>query len=207
MLRRQEYRRLYGREDLAFFISRRAVLAGISAGALMVSNSKLYAETALPTVTVSKDPNCGCCGAWVDHLRAAGFTASVRDTGDLPAIKRRLGVPGELASCHTAEVGGYVIEGHVPADAVKRLLAEKPAAIGLSVPGCRSARPAWRGEHPKPTRLCCSASKTGVSSPDIMERRLYSRHSAMSSQSYCSRMAIGTIRAGTLCKLACFTRA
>ena len=125
------------------------MLAGISAGALVVSNSKLCAETALPSVIVSKDPNCGCCGAWVNHLRGAGFTVSVRDTGDLPAIKRRLGVPGELASCHTAEVGEYVIEGHVPADAVKRLLTEKPAAIGLSVPGMPIGSPGMEGGTPE----------------------------------------------------------
>jgi hypothetical protein len=75
----------------------------------------------------------------------AGFAVSVRDTGDLPAIKRRLGVPGGLASCHTAEVGGYVIEGHVPAGAVKRLLAEKPAATGLSVPGMPVGSPGMEG--------------------------------------------------------------
>lgn len=130
---------------MAVFISRRALLAGASAGAVMVSMGKLRAETALPPVTVSKDPNCGCCGAWVDHLRVAGFAVSVRDTGELPAIKRRLGVPGELASCHTAEAGGYVIEGHVPAAAVKRLLAERPAATGLSVPGMPVGSPGMEG--------------------------------------------------------------
>jgi hypothetical protein len=115
----------------------------------MVATGKLVGETALPSITVSKDPNCGCCGAWVAHLRQAGFTVSVRDTGDLPEIKQRLGVPGNLASCHTAEVSGYVVEGHVPADAVKRLLNEKPAATGLAVPGMPIGSPGMEGGTPE----------------------------------------------------------
>lgn len=88
-----------------------------------------------PEIIVHKDPSCGCCGAWIEHLRRAGFSATGRDVTDLRAIKQRLGVPADLASCHTAAVGGYVVEGHVPADAVARLLAERPAATGLAVPG------------------------------------------------------------------------
>ncbi|NJO34305.1 MAG: DUF411 domain-containing protein, partial [Rhodospirillales bacterium] len=71
-----------------------------------------------PKVVVSKDPSCGCCGAWADHLRRAGFPVEIVETTDVNAVKRRLGVPADLASCHTAEVQGYVIEGHVPAAAM-----------------------------------------------------------------------------------------
>ena len=115
-------------------LSRRRTLV---AGALMltVGPMSLRAAPALPLITVSKDPNCGCCSGWVEHLLAAGFQATVNNVGNLPAMKARLGVPDELASCHTAEVAGYVIEGHVPASAIKRLLAERPKAIGLAVPG------------------------------------------------------------------------
>lgn len=86
-------------------------------------------------MVVNKDPNCGCCSGWVDHIKAAGYEVRVNDLASLNQIKARLGVPGALASCHTAEIDGYVIEGHVPAAAVKRLLSERPAARGLAVPG------------------------------------------------------------------------
>jgi hypothetical protein len=86
-------------------------------------------------MVVTKDPSCGCCGAWVDYIRAAGFKVEVVESPDMNRIKARLGVPRDLASCHTAEIGGYVLEGHVPADSIKRLLAGKPAAKGLAVPG------------------------------------------------------------------------
>ncbi len=86
-------------------------------------------------MTVYKSPWCGCCGSWVDHMRANGFSVTVKDVEDLSPIKSSLGVPGELQSCHTAQVGGYAIEGHVPAEDVKRLLSERPKARGLAVPG------------------------------------------------------------------------
>ncbi|MEE4304735.1 MAG: DUF411 domain-containing protein [Wenzhouxiangella sp.] len=86
-------------------------------------------------MTVYHDPNCGCCGKWADHMRANGFAVEAVPTRDMNAIKLDLGVPRNLPSCHTAVVGDYVIEGHVPANDVKRLLAEQPDAAGLSVPG------------------------------------------------------------------------
>jgi len=88
-----------------------------------------------PSMIVHKDPNCGCCGGWVEHLRDAGFRVDVRDVPDLNRVKTRLGVPADLAACHTAELSGYAIEGHVPAAALRRLLSEKPKAKGLAVPG------------------------------------------------------------------------
>lgn len=89
----------------------------------------------LPLMVVHKSASCGCCGLWVDHMRQAGFTVEVRNEDDLNPIKERVGVPYGKGSCHTAEVGGYFIEGHVPAADVKRLLAEKPEAKGLVLPG------------------------------------------------------------------------
>jgi hypothetical protein len=86
-------------------------------------------------MVVSKDPGCGCCTGWVEHVRGAGIQVDVIDTRELDAVKRRLGVPSELAACHTAELSGYVIEGHVPAAAIKRLLMERPSAKGVAVPG------------------------------------------------------------------------
>ena len=94
----------------------------------------LPAQAATPMV-INKDPNCGCCSAWAEHVKGAGFEIRLNDVADLAAIKARLLIPQALASCHTAEIEGYVIEGHVPASAIKRLLSERPSAIGLAVPG------------------------------------------------------------------------
>ena len=104
-----------------------------------------HAASASGTMTVYKDPSCGCCGSWVDHLRANGFAVKTVNTKTLDRDKARLGVPTELAACHTAEVGGYVVEGHVPAPAIKKLLAEKPAATGLAVPGMPQGSPGMGG--------------------------------------------------------------
>lgn len=89
----------------------------------------------LPQVVVHKDPHCACCAKWVEHLETHGFRVKTVQSDDLAALKRRLGVPQRLASCHTAEVGGYLIEGHVPAATIKRLLGERAAVAGLAVPG------------------------------------------------------------------------
>jgi len=101
-------------------------------------------------ITVHKDPNCGCCTGWVRHLQKAGFTVSTVETADLDAIKTRLGIPADLAACHTAQVAGYLVEGHVPAVALKRLLAEKPNAVGLAVPGMPVGSPGMEGGTPQP---------------------------------------------------------
>jgi hypothetical protein len=113
-------------------INRRRLLSATTAAALLPCLPALAGT--LPEIVVNKDPYCGCCGAWIDHLRQAGFPATGVDVDDLSALKERLGVPAALASCHTGQVAGYVIEGHVPADEVVRLLAERPAATGLAVP-------------------------------------------------------------------------
>lgn len=100
-----------------------------------------WAFAATPVIDVYKSPTCGCCGKWVEHLRANGFDASVHQVGDVDAVRARAGVPVQLASCHTARIGGYVIEGHVPAADIRRLLAERPSAVGLAVPGMPPAAP------------------------------------------------------------------
>jgi hypothetical protein len=115
-------------------IDRRMLLGtGVVAGISL--RARAQSLPTLPGMRVSKDPNCGCCALWIEHVRAAGFGVEVVDTGDLARIKQRLGIPAELAACHTAEIGGYAIEGHVPAAAIRRLLDERPAAQGLAVPG------------------------------------------------------------------------
>ena len=92
-----------------------------------------------------KDPSCGCCSGWARHMTAAGFTVTIIETANVNAVKTRLGVPDELASCHTAEIGGYAIEGHVPAPVIMRLLSEKPRAKGLAVPGMPAGAPGMDG--------------------------------------------------------------
>ena len=93
------------------------------------------ANAASGEVIVYKSPSCGCCAKWVDHMRDAGFEVKVNNTSDVYPIKQEYGLPRGMGSCHTAIVDGYVIEGHVPANDVQRLLAEKPIARGLAVPG------------------------------------------------------------------------
>jgi len=95
----------------------------------------------LPEVVMHKDPNCGCCSAWAEHLEANGFRVKTIATNDMEAAKRRFAVPPRLTSCHTAKVGNYVIEGHVPASAIRRLLREQPAVAGLAVPGMPAGSP------------------------------------------------------------------
>lgn len=129
-------------------LGRRAFFSQIALGSLVLFGSNAWAE-ALPVVTVWKDPSCGCCGAWVDHLRRSGLHASVIETRDMNHIKSKRMVPAHLASCHTAEIGGYTIEGHVPADAIRRLWLEKPTAHGLAVPGMPAGSPGMEGGAPE----------------------------------------------------------
>jgi hypothetical protein len=104
-------------------------------------------------VLVYKTESCGCCNAWVDHLRAAGFTVDARDVADLMSIKRDAGVPASHASCHTALVDGYVVEGHVPADQIERLLAERPRIAGIAVPGMPVGSPGMDGPGARPYQV------------------------------------------------------
>ena len=103
-----------------------------------------------PTIQVFKTATCGCCTQWIDHLEAAGFEVKAKDLPDLTQLKSENGVPAELASCHTALVDGYVLEGHVPAADIERLLAERPAVAGLAVPDMPLGSPGM--EHPDPSR-------------------------------------------------------
>ena len=114
-------------------LSRRAALLLLAGAAL----APLRAQAAPTAIRVVKDPSCGCCGAWIEVIEGQGFAAQVdeMDYDALQAHKAARGIPAEMVSCHTAHVDGYVIEGHVPPADIRRLLAERPDAIGLSVPG------------------------------------------------------------------------
>jgi hypothetical protein len=128
-------------------LTRRSVVV---AGAVTLLQAGTVFAAEEQGITIHLDPNCGCCSGWVQHLRQAGFRTNVLETRDLDAVKRKLGVPDDLAACHTAEVSGYVVEGHVPAAALKRFLAEKPNAIGLAVPGMPIGSPGMEGGTPEP---------------------------------------------------------
>ena len=128
-------------------VTRRSAL-GLAAAFLVLQRSPAEAES--PAILVHKDPNCSCCSGWVKHLKDAGFAVTVDETADLQPVRKWLAVPADLAACHTAEVDRYVVEGHVPAVAVRRLLEERPAAIGLSVPGMPAGSPGMEGGTPRP---------------------------------------------------------
>lgn len=103
-----------------------------------------------PAITVYSSPTCGCCSKWVDHLEANGFDVTKEDLTNVREKKEELNVPRSLISCHTAVVGGYVIEGHVPADLIRRLLKEKPDVAGLAVPRMPIGSPGMEGPNPEP---------------------------------------------------------
>lgn len=113
-------------------IDRRHVM--LAAGAVLATLPACAAPPALK-IKVYKDPSCGCCTAWAERLSEAGFTVDIEERADLEAIKTKLGVPADLASCHTGVIEGYVIEGHVPPADIKRLVAKRGAGKGLAVPG------------------------------------------------------------------------
>jgi hypothetical protein len=127
-------------------LTRRTALTAM--GALLLFSGRTDAD-ALPRIRVHKDRNCSCCSLWVRHLEGNGFGVDVEETEHLAPVRRKLGVPVELAACHTAEVDGYVIEGHVPAAAIRQLLQERPEAAGLAVPGMPVGSPGMEGPFPQ----------------------------------------------------------
>jgi hypothetical protein len=123
------------------------------------------APSALPHMVVHKDPNCGCCSMWIQHMEKAGFSVTVSPDINLPAVRKKHGVPGPLQSCHTALVGGYVVEGHIPADDVKRLLRERPKVVGIAAPGMPIGSPGMeQGSTRQPYDVIAfdAAGKTSV---------------------------------------------
>ncbi len=133
---------------------RRRLLIGIGIAALVALGAGwaggLFGAKAAAEVTVYKSPWCGCCGQWVEHLRNNGFDVTVRTVEDLDPVKARYGIGPALESCHTAVVGDYVVEGHVPAADIRRLLAERPAARGLAAPGMPGGAPGMESAERAP---------------------------------------------------------
>jgi hypothetical protein len=123
-------------------VKRRLFLQTILAGAL---SAHFGASAAEPVIEVYKSESCGCCGAWLKHLQENGFTVKARNVEDPGQYRAKFGMPSEYGSCHSARVQGYAIEGHVPASEIKRLLTEKPRAIGLAVSGMPMGSPGMEG--------------------------------------------------------------
>ena len=141
-----------------------AVAVCAAAFAVVTAAAPTVASVKKPTITVYKDPNCGCCKNWIEHLRKHGYTVDAKDTPDMGQIKATLGVPTDLRSCHTAVVEGYLIEGHVPATDIDRLLASKPKVKGLAVPGMPMGSPGMEGGMVQHYQVMTfdKAGKTGV---------------------------------------------
>ena len=128
---------------------------GISFAGMVVALASAYRGEAASTaaapaakpiaIKVYKTPQCGCCKAWVQHLSRNGFQVETMDMPDLALVKQKYGVTPGLEACHTAIVNGYVVEGHVPADVIKRLLRERPAVVGIAVPGMPAGSPGMEG--------------------------------------------------------------
>lgn len=127
--------------------NRRQFLLASAAGALapVAFGHKLLAMSAAPVITVYKDPSCGCCTKWIKHLSANGFVTMVHDSSDMDSVKKNMRVPADLQSCHTAVVDRYVIEGHVPAADIKKLLSTKEGIQGLAAPGMPAGSPGMEG--------------------------------------------------------------
>lgn len=126
-------------------MKRRNILVAITSLVVLAISSP--SQSAGPLVTVFKNPTCGCCGKWVEHLKANGFTVKVQEVNDTSAYEKQYHVPRSMVSCHTAFVNGYTIEGHVPAAEIKRLLSERPRVVGLAVPGMPVGSPGMDAAH------------------------------------------------------------
>ena len=139
-----------GGEDPAPDQAPEATRTPASSGSVAATASAELSDDELPSIVVYKTELCGCCNGWIEHLQAAGFEVDARNVENLTSVKVDAGVPTNLTSCHTALVDGYVVEGHVPADVVKKMLAERPEVAGISAPGMPVGSPGMEGPNPEP---------------------------------------------------------
>lgn len=142
------------------FFAYAAAIIVIAGGAIWYIIDNYYEQQAAmrgqntDQVVMYKNPGCECCTAWSEHMKEAGFAVTEKPTGEMPAVKADLGVPYNMSSCHTALVGGYVVEGHVPVKEVKKLLEERPDAVGLTVPGMPVGSPGMeQGNRSEPYKV------------------------------------------------------
>ena len=149
---------------------RRNLIAVVMVGLLGSIALIAQRNAAAPVIEVYKTPTCGCCGKWVEHLRAEGFEVRVSDVNDLTDIKAANRIPDSLQSCHTGKVGNYVVEGHVPAQDIRKLLAERPAVAGIAVPGMPIGSPGMEVAGVKPQAF------DTVAFDDKGTRRVFASH-------------------------------
>lgn len=133
----------------------------IAMSILLVSEPSMAASSKSSEINVYRDPSCSCCGGWIDHLATKGFQPTSIATSNMETLKQQYGVPEGLASCHTAVIDNYVIEGHVPAEDIKRLLAEKPNVAGIAVPGMPIGTPGMENGDRKDSFTVFSFDKQG----------------------------------------------
>lgn len=133
------------KKDFVRTMALTVAFASLALTTAAVRTSPTFAPVMKPVITVYKDPSCGCCKNWIAHLIKHGYRVDAKDSPDMTEIKRTLGVPTGVMACHTAMVNGYLIEGHVPAADIDRLLAQKPKIAGLAVPGMPAGSPGMEG--------------------------------------------------------------
>lgn len=133
-----------------------------------VFSFNISAADPLPVVEVYKSPTCGCCKEWIKHLEQSGFEVKAHDVSDVNAARQALGMPQQLGACHTAKVGNYLVEGHVPAADIRKLLKEKPKALGIAVPGMPPGSPGMESPRPVPYDTLLVGNDGSV--------KVYSRH-------------------------------
>jgi hypothetical protein len=151
-------------------MSRSTIIALAVSAVALFGAAAAQQKPAGPLVEVFKSPTCGCCMNWVEHLRTNGFNVRTTDVNDMTEIKKSRGVPADVQSCHTAVVNGYVVEGHVPAADVHRLLKEKPAVAGIAVGGMPVGSPGMESPHVKAERFdVVSFDKSGAT-------RVFAKH-------------------------------
>ncbi len=143
----QPVNRRFGRRSVMIGLGS---VAAVAAGAMVFTGFFGFGPAKAEEIIVYKSPSCECCGDWAMHLRQNGFDVSVKNMEDIDPVKRQAGVPYEMESCHTAFVSGYAVEGHVPAENISRILAERPKIKGLAVPGMPASAPGMDGPDPEP---------------------------------------------------------
>jgi len=131
------------------------LIASMASAALVagIGSQAFAAKPDLPSIKVFKNPSCGCCGQWVEYMTKHGFTLQVENRDNLEAIKKMARVPEKLWSCHTSVVGNYIVEGHVPVEGIRKLLAEKPKLAGIAIPGMPSGSPGMPGPKEAPFKV------------------------------------------------------
>lgn len=128
----------------------RRIVATVALATGILAGATAPAQQSLPGLVVYKDPGCGCCGAWAEHMEANGFPVTVKTTDDISGMSRAAGIPDDFQGCHLAIVDGYIVSGHVPAATVKKLLSERPAIRGITLPGMPLGSPGMGGGKEAP---------------------------------------------------------